>query len=198
MWTCHSSDYCPACLPPSLALDTRVLCAAHPLALTDHSGSVPDIPNIRRRASRAPLLWFVPSGLIVCAGRIHGKTCQRLSSSNPGPGSILLHMRHAQSTVGLNLWTSCIIFGNRGARWLSTLAGEGRPRNTIQLEFTSSQHRETSGCCQGQPICHRDQSSGQLGTREKAAVQTAPVPGQESTIRSTCRREPSDLQHFRH
>lgn len=52
-----------------------------------------------------------PRGLIVCAGRIHGKTCQRLSSSNPVPGSILLHMRHAQSTVDLNLWTSCIIVG---------------------------------------------------------------------------------------
>lgn len=37
-----------------------------------------------------------------------------------------------------------------------------------------------------------------VGTREKAAVQTAPFPGCESTVRSTCPREPSDLQHFRH
>ena len=99
------SDYCPPCLPRWRVLNAacEVMSIFTTWVVRQSASSVPDNLNVRRRASRAPLLWFVTSGLIACAGRIHGKTYQRLSSSNPDPGSILLHMRHAQSTVDLNL-----------------------------------------------------------------------------------------------
>lgn len=95
------------------------------------ASSVPDNRDVRRRPSRPPLLWFVTSGLIVCAGRIHGKTCQRLSSSNPEPGSILLYIRDAQLTLDWNLWTSCIISPSVLGRQ-DTCSSAGLPRHNWQ------------------------------------------------------------------
>jgi hypothetical protein len=82
------SDYCPPCLPRCRVLNAA--CEAMSIFTTrvvrQSASSVPDNLNVRRRASRAPLLWFVTSGLIACAGRIHGKTYQRLRFLQSGPG----------------------------------------------------------------------------------------------------------------
>lgn len=99
----------PAC--PRRGCWIRVCFVLPPFAPTDQSGSVPD--NAKHTEAGFPCAVTVVRHLGTDSLRRQNswKNMSEIEFLQSALGSILLHMRHAQSTVGLNLWTSCIIFG---------------------------------------------------------------------------------------
>lgn len=178
----HFADYSPACC---------WLTDCHSLKRPVRRRAVPDIPNVRRRAPRSPLPWFVHSDWWFAPAEFMEK---HVSGQVP-PIRVRVRycytctMRNRQSIRISGQAVSSFRPGCQSVDWQ-----QGRP---CLAEAAAIENPSRAGQVAGSADSSQGWSVEWALTRRQR-LRRPPSHSFQSSHHLLCRREPSDLQQFRH